>query len=115
MKALLLVFALAFICTQAAPGTYSNIDPKELETSSTLKELLKFAQEEFTKEATEARKISDSELTFKKVISASQQVVNGLNVKFNVELTDKKGKNYYVNWLVFYQPWTGVKQLTLYY
>lgn len=112
--AILLAFALAFVCAQAIPGGYSEVDLDDFNNSETLKDLLDFAQAEFCKKAYQDNEIGDPELHLGKVISVSQQVVAGLNVKYNVELVDDTGKSTFVTLVVFYQPWTGIKELTSY-
>lgn len=116
MKAIvfLLALALAFVCAQAGPGGYSDVDLDDYNNSDTLKGLLDFAQTEFAKKAYQDGEIASPDLHLGKVVSVQQQVVAGLNVKYNVEMVDDSGKATFVTLVVFYQPWTGIKELTSY-
>lgn len=114
MRLLFILFAVLLVFTNALPGGYTAVDADEVESSTTLQELLEFAEQEFIKDAVATNSITDADLTFSRITSVSQQVVGGLNVRYNVVFTDSDGKDMYVTLVVFYQPWTGVKELTSY-
>lgn len=114
MKTFFILFAVLLAVTQALPGGYTAVEPSEVSNSTTLQSLLEFAESEFLKDAVETNAVADPNLTFTKVTSVSQQVVAGLNVRYNVVFTDSEGQEVYVTLVVFYQPWTGIKELSSY-
>jgi hypothetical protein len=114
MRLLFILFASLLVFTNALPGGYTAVDVDEVGNSTTLQGLLEFAEQEFIKDAVETNSITDTDLTFSRITSVSQQVVGGLNVRYNVVFADSDGKEMYVTLVVFYQPWTGIKELTSY-
>jgi len=115
MKSLFLILAIFLAISQAAiVGGYKEVDAKEVETSQNLKGLLEFGTEQFIQKATQENKLSDPKLTLTKVNHVYSQVVAGMNYKFDVEYTDSLGKSVFATLVVFYQPWTGTKELSSY-
>ena len=111
---LLIFLALLALSQAAIVGGYKEIDAKELDTSQNLKSLLDFGTQQFIQKASDENKLTDTKLTLTKVNHVYSQVVAGMNYKFDVEYTDSLGKSVFANFVVFYQPWTGTKELTSY-
>ena len=113
MKTLIILLAVTLVYVHAA-GQYQEIDPLEAQKSGMIRDLLDFGTKEFIKNALEANKISDPNLSIAKIHKVYQQVVAGLNYKFEIEYTDSRAKSYLVTLVVFYQPWTENRELTSY-
>ena len=113
MKYLLVVLAITLACAVAVGG-YSELEPQEVASSSTLRDMLDFGKKEFIRKAYQANDISNPELTLEKVSSVHKQVVAGLNLKFDLVFTDSEGKVLFVTLVVYNQPWTGFRELTSY-
>jgi len=114
MKTIIILALVLALSSATMVGGYKEVDAKEVQTSPTLKSLLDFGTEQFIKKATEENKIADPQLTLTKVNKVYQQVVAGMNYKFDVEYTNSKGQSVFATFVVFYQPWTNTKELTSY-
>ena len=114
MKALLIVFAIALCCcnTQTIPvstaatvtpvsaqpqvrvGGYSLVSAKDVQNSAIIQSLAAYGAQNVTQQAiADGVAPSGSQFTISKINSVESQVVNGVNYRFNVQLTKGRGHN----------------------
>ena len=106
------VLALAlfgFSKAQSTPGGYSPI--KFSANNKQLVAILNFGVNEAVPKAIAAGQISKGEWNYTSVLSASNQVVAGMNFDFVVEIKDKTGDSARLNVIVFVAP--GGQVMTL--
>ena len=139
MKALLIVFAIALCCCstqtildgypistatatvtpvsvqpQPQSGSYSLVSANDVQNSAIIKELLAYGAGNIIIQAFAAKKIptSNTNFTVSKIYSVYQQVVNGINYKFNVTIINSDGITINANFVIYYQASTDTRLIT---
>ena len=117
MKALLIVFAIALCCcnTQTIPGGYSKVSATDIQNNANIQSLAQYGANNIVQQALAAGKLPNSNTNFKvtKINSVYQQVVNGINYKFNVTLTNSdNGVIINAIFTVYFQASTNTRQIT---
>ena len=118
MKALLIVIAISLCCclhAQSIPGGYSQVSDTDVQNSTPIQSLAQYGTQNIVQQALAAGKLPDSNANFllTKINSVYQQVVNGINYRFDVTLTNPDN-NVIVNavFTIYYQPSNNTKQIT---
>jgi len=91
MKALLIVFAIALCCCNSQTlGGYTQVSATDIQNSATIQSLANYGAQNIVQQALTAGKLPNSNANFKltSINSVYQQVVNGINYRFNVTLTN---------------------------
>jgi len=121
MKTILSLFALVLLCSQAVSFAHTHIgggwedqNPQEFMKDSHNQEIFDNAKQQFITQASQANKISSTQLTVQDIKRVSTQVAAGLNIQFSVDLVDTNGKVYDVGFVVWSQPWMHSLELTQY-
>ena len=99
---------------QAQVGGYSLVSAKDVQNSAVIQELAAFGAKNITQQAAAAKKLPTSNVNFtvSKINSVYQQVVNGINYKFNVTLTNSDGITINANFVIYYQASTNTRLIT---
>lgn len=95
-------------------GGWSTVDPQDAEKDEQLQEALKFGVEEFAKQATASGEIPAGEYQLGEVNGIEQQVVNGMNYRFDVNVVGNSGSTVRVILEVYSQSWSNTLKLTSY-
>jgi len=113
MKALLALFAIVLISTQAQlEGGWKDIDPSEALYDDTWNHFLYFGLNKAVDQAYQSGLLRTRSVIVSDVYSAKVQVVNGLNVKFAVEVLDLASSTYrLMEYVVYAAP--GYKDMSL--
>ncbi len=116
MKFTLAIAALLLVCTQAAGlmGGYKQMDVQEALESPIFQSGLNFGLKEFVSQAVADNQLLSDEQIVIKVNSISTQVVNGLNIVYDVDIEDASGEVHNVNFTVYSLPRANVQRLTSY-
>ena len=119
MKLVLLIFAISLCCCYSISivGGYTQISSSKIQKSATINSLADFGGEYAIQQAIIAGKLakSSSKFTVAKINSVYQQVVNGINYKYDITLTNLD-KSVTVNtvFIIYYQPATNSRTVTSY-
>jgi len=116
MKSILAFAAILLVCAQAADvmGGYKQMDPQEALESTIFKNGLNFGLKEFVSQAVADNQLLSDEQIIIKVNSIYAQVVNGLNIVYDVDIEDSQGEVHNVNFSVYSLPRANVQRLTSY-
>ena len=119
MKLALLIFAISLCCcySASAVGGYTQISSSEIQKSVTIKSLAAFGADYAIQQAILAGKLSKSgsKFTVTKINSVYQQVVNGINYKYDITLMNlDKSTTVNTVFIIYYQPATNSKVVTSY-
>ena len=116
MKALLLlvVISMCLFCCSSAAGEYTIVPSDDVQKSPLILNLADFGCLYVVRQAIAGGKLAktDSDFDVFKIRSVYQQVVGGINYKYNVKLvnpTTKTAMN--AVYIVNYQAWTKTKKV----
>ena len=116
MKALLILVAISLCCcnSQSIPGGYSQVSDADVQNNTPIQSLAQYGAQNIVQQALAEGKLPDSNANFllTKINSVYQQVVNGINYRFDVTLVNPDNA-VIINavFIIYYQPSTNTRQI----
>jgi uncharacterized protein Veg len=96
------------------PGGWLKVDREELNTNQEIRDLLDYGAGRLIEEAVKDGKVPDNQFTVVYVYKVLAQLLSGNKYKFYVLLNDGQGTTVKAIFVVYYQSWTGRKDMTCY-
>jgi len=100
MKIFILLLALGLCLADSVPGGYQQIDTAEAQADPTIQSYIQAGLDAVVQNAIKNGYFSNSDFTLTQINSVYEQVVNGVNYKFDCNFTDSQGVNIRANFTV---------------
>lgn len=113
----LLILILAFTINSivsSPPGEYAPVEAINGTYSEEIQELCNFGAQYIAKEATLNGDFPSGKYTVSQIHKIEERVANGYSYKFNIELSNGKDLIVPLTYVVYYNQWTNVKEVTSY-
>jgi len=115
MKILALILALAIgHIVSGQPGGYREIEPENGVYSQEVQNLRDYGAQVVVERATEHGQVPPGNYEVAETYKVEQQVANGLNYRYDVELANEENVRVRTTYVVYYQAWTDTREVTSY-